>query len=121
MEERYQEMRQRDPHMAEEFKHRMTSRFQQTVQALEEEEAAEKHQLVAMHQQRINAHINQRKKDAMNCYTRALNDDSPNVSDLVRNHFYLTTHVYPVSRSSSFTRISKSQYNTSIYVLNKLV
>lgn len=80
LEERYQVMRQKDPHAAEEFKHRMTSRFQQTVQALEEEEAAEKHQLVAMHQQRINAHINQRKKDAMNCYTRALNDDSPNVS-----------------------------------------
>lgn len=78
LEERYQVMRQKDPHAAEEFKHRMTSRFQQTVQALEEEEAAEKHQLVAMHQQRINAHINQRKKDAMNCYTRALNDDSPN-------------------------------------------
>lgn len=82
LEERYQEMRQKNPHMAEEFKHRMTSRFQQTVQALEEEEAAEKHQLVAMHQQRINAHINQRKKDAMNCYTRALNDDPPNVSKL---------------------------------------
>lgn len=80
LEERYQVMRQKDPHAAEEFKHRMTSRFQQTVQALEEEEAAEKHQLVAMHQQRINAHINQRKKDAMNCYTRALNDDPPNVS-----------------------------------------
>ncbi|XKL64835.1 hypothetical protein PGB90_004921 [Kerria lacca] len=78
LEERYQEMRNKDPHQAEEFKHRMTSRFQQTVQALEEEEAAEKHQLLAMHQQRINAHINQRKKDAMNCYTRALNDDPPN-------------------------------------------
>lgn len=80
LEERYQEMRGKDPHTAEEFKLRMTSRFQQTVQALEEEEATEKHQLVAMHQQRINAHINQRKKDAMNCYTNALNQDPPNVS-----------------------------------------
>lgn len=79
LEEHYQEMRLKDPHMAEEFKQRMTLRFQQTVQALEEEEAAEKHQLVAMHQQRISAHINQRKKDAMNCYTRALNDNPPNV------------------------------------------
>lgn len=51
-------------------------RFQQTVQSLEEEGNAEKHQLVAMHQQRVMAHINQRKKEAMACYTQAL-DDSP--------------------------------------------
>lgn len=37
LEERYQDMRATDPRGAEEFKQRMTSRFQQTVQALEEE------------------------------------------------------------------------------------
>lgn len=98
LEERYQEMRNKDAHVAEEFKHRMTSRFQQTVQALEEEEAAEKHQLVAMHQQRINAHINQRKKDAMNCYTRALNDDPPNVSKVAVKEQLLLS---PLKRSHS--------------------
>ncbi|XP_075233982.1 amyloid-beta-like protein [Lycorma delicatula] len=78
LEERYQDMRNSDPRMAEEFKQRMTLRFQQTVQSLEEEGAAEKHQLVAMHQQRVMAHINQRKKEAMTCYTQSLNDSPPN-------------------------------------------
>ncbi|KAJ8949479.1 hypothetical protein NQ318_005946 [Aromia moschata] len=80
LEERYQDMRQTDPRGADEFKQRMTQRFQQTVQALEEEGDAEKHQLAAMHQQRVLAHINQRKKEAMSCYTQALNDEPPNVS-----------------------------------------
>jgi len=80
LEERYQEMRSKNPHMAEEFKQRMTLRFQQTVQSLEEEGSAEKHQLFAMHQQRVNAHINHRKKEAMNCYVFALNENPPNVS-----------------------------------------
>lgn len=81
LEERYQDMRQTDPRGADEFKQRMTQRFQQTVQALEEEGDAEKHQLAAMHQQRVLAHINQRKKEAMTCYTQALNDAPLNVSN----------------------------------------
>lgn len=80
LEERYQDMRASDPRGADAFKQRMTQRFQQTVQALEEEGDAEKHQLAAMHQQRVLAHINQRKKEAMTCYTQALNDQPPNVS-----------------------------------------
>lgn len=78
LEERYQDMRQTDPRGADDFKQRMTRRFQQTVQALEEEGDAEKHQLAAMHQQRVLAHINQRKKEAMTCYTQALNEIPPN-------------------------------------------
>jgi E2 domain of amyloid precursor protein len=50
------------------------------VQALEEEGNAEKHQLAAMHQQRVLAHINQRKREAMTCYTQALTELPPNVS-----------------------------------------
>uniref|UniRef100_A0A224XKV8 Putative conserved plasma membrane protein n=1 Tax=Panstrongylus lignarius TaxID=156445 RepID=A0A224XKV8_9HEMI len=78
LEERYQDMRSSDAKVAEEFKQKMTLRFQQTVQSLEEEGNAEKHQLVAMHQQRVMAHINQRKKEAMTCYTQALNDSPIN-------------------------------------------
>ncbi|XP_049794933.1 amyloid-beta-like protein [Schistocerca nitens] len=78
LEERYQDMRASDPRAADDFKRRMTQRFQMTVQALEEEGDAEKHQLVAMHQQRVAAHIKERKKDAMTCYTRALSDSPPN-------------------------------------------
>lgn len=50
------------------------------MQALEEEGNAEKHQLAAMHQQRVLAHINQRKREAMSCYTQALTEQPPNVS-----------------------------------------
>lgn len=53
------------------------------MQALEEEGNAEKHQLAAMHQQRVLAHINQRKKEAMNCYTQALTEQPPNVSNAI--------------------------------------
>lgn len=49
------------------------------MQALEEEGNAEKHQLAAMHQQRVLAHINQRKREAMTCYTQALTEQPPNV------------------------------------------
>lgn len=78
LEERYQDMRGADARAADDFKRRMTARFQQTVAALEAEGAAEKRQLVAMHQQRVAAHINARKKEAMGCYTAALNDNPPN-------------------------------------------
>ncbi|KAG5673791.1 hypothetical protein PVAND_003810 [Polypedilum vanderplanki] len=79
LEERYQDMRLADPKSAQSFKQKMTARFQVTsVQALEEEGNAEKHQLAAMHQQRVLAHINQRKREAMTCYTQALTELPPN-------------------------------------------
>lgn len=79
LEERYQEMRAEDPSSAETFKKQMTERFQKTVQALEEESSAEKRQLLAMHQQRVISRINQRKKEAMQCYTNSLNKSPPNI------------------------------------------
>ena len=57
--DKYQEMREKDATGAEEFKKKMTERFQRTVQALEEESQAEKRQLQAMHQQRVISRINQ--------------------------------------------------------------
>ncbi|XP_021709744.1 beta-amyloid-like protein isoform X3 [Aedes aegypti] len=74
LEEKYQDMRLADPKTAQTFKQRMTARFQ----ALEEEGNSEKHQLAAMHQQRVLAHINQRKREAMTCYTQALTEQPPN-------------------------------------------
>merc|ERR1712060_208505 len=68
LEEKYQDMREKDSASAEDFKK------QKTVQALEEESQAEKRQLQAMHQQRVISMINQKKKLAMACYTRALNE-----------------------------------------------
>ena len=73
LEEKYQAEREKDPAVAEDFKKKMTERFQKTVQALEEESQAEKRQLQAMHQQRVISQINQKKKLSMSCYTNALN------------------------------------------------
>ena len=58
LEEKYQEMREKDPAAAEDFKKKMTERFQKTVQALEEESQAEKRQIQAMHQQRVISRYN---------------------------------------------------------------
>lgn len=77
LEEHYQEMRNKDSKSADEFKKRMTNRFQKTVEALEEEGSAEKRQIFSMHQQRVMTMINIRKKTAMECYTKSLEADPP--------------------------------------------
>ncbi|KAA0191230.1 hypothetical protein HAZT_HAZT001662 [Hyalella azteca] len=85
LEVRYQELKKSDPHGADQFKERMTHRFQvslSTVDAVEAENEAEKHQLSALHQQRVVAHINEMKREAMTCYTRALRETQPNVRTL---------------------------------------
>lgn len=51
-----------------------------SVQTLEDEENAAKHQLTAMHQQRVLERINRRKKEAMKCFTQALTKTNPDVS-----------------------------------------
>ncbi|XP_066588778.1 amyloid-beta-like protein isoform X2 [Prorops nasuta] len=79
LEERYQDIRARDPVAADAFKRWMTARFQQTVAALEESGNAEKHQLSAMHQQRVQEAVKQRNEEAMACYTAALNETPPNM------------------------------------------
>ena len=61
LEEKYQGMREKDPSAAEDFKKKMTERFQKTVQALEEESQAEKRQIQAMHQQRVISRYNKDK------------------------------------------------------------
>jgi len=73
LEEKYQDMKSMDPKEAEKFKKTMTSRFQKTVAALEEEGAAEKRQLMSMHQQRVLANINEKKREGMECLTHSLN------------------------------------------------
>ncbi|XP_012135482.1 amyloid-beta-like protein isoform X3 [Megachile rotundata] len=79
LEEKYQDIRAHDPIAADAFKRWMTTRFQETVAALEESGAAEKHQLSAMHQQRVQEAVKQRNDEAMSCYTAALNETPPNM------------------------------------------
>ena len=77
LEEHYQEMRLKDAKTADDFKTKMTNRFQKTVEALEEEGSAEKRQIISMHQQRVMSIINMRKKSAMDCYTQSLENTPP--------------------------------------------
>jgi len=74
LEQKYQEMKKRSGGEieAEEFKRGVTSRFQKTIKNLEEEGLAEKRQLLAVHQNRVLSHLNERKKEAMECFTSAL-------------------------------------------------
>ncbi len=74
LEDRYQELHATDSKEAEEFKRKMTGRFQKLVKSMEDEDVAEKRQLSAVHQQRVLAAINEKKRDAMTCYTDALNE-----------------------------------------------
>lgn len=60
---------------------------------MEEEGNAEKHQLAAMHQQRVLAHINQRKREAMICYTQSLTEMPPNVMTLNLNRTIKITNL----------------------------
>ena len=54
-------------------------RFQKTYQALEQEGAAEKKQLIALHQQRVQADLNEKKRHAMEHYMSALQKGKPDV------------------------------------------
>jgi amyloid beta A4 protein len=77
LDSRYEEMKRKgDLQAAEAFKKKMTHQFQKTVEALEQESAAQRHQLATMHAERAMTIINRRKKSAMDCLAQAL-DRSP--------------------------------------------
>ncbi|XP_028034590.1 amyloid-beta-like protein isoform X2 [Bombyx mandarina] len=78
LEDRYQQMMTADPAAAQTFRQRMTAKFQANVQSLEEEGVSERRRLAALHQQRVLAHLAQRRRTALACYTRSLKDTPPN-------------------------------------------
>ncbi|XP_075976542.1 amyloid-beta-like protein isoform X3 [Anticarsia gemmatalis] len=78
LEDRYQQMMNTDPAAAQTFRQRMTAKFQANIQSLEEEGVAERRRLAALHQQRVLAHLAQRRRTALACYTRSLRDTPPN-------------------------------------------
>ncbi|XP_049875348.1 amyloid-beta-like protein isoform X3 [Pectinophora gossypiella] len=78
LEDRYQQMMSTDPAAAQTFRQRMTAKFQSNVQTLEEEGVAERRRLAALHQQRVLAHLAQRRRTALACYNRSLRDTPPN-------------------------------------------
>lgn len=84
LEQHYQAMKARDPKGAEEFRRKMSARFQKTVQALEAEGSAERHRLAAMHRQRVLTTLNRRKKAALDCYHHALQEKPPRTKRVER-------------------------------------
>ena len=57
-----------------------SQRFQKTYEALEEEGLAEKKQLQALHQQRVQSDLNDKKRHAMEHYMDALTTPDADVS-----------------------------------------
>merc|ERR1711962_6038 len=73
VEEKYESLAKTDREHADKLKQEMSDQFEKRIKNLENENEAEKDQLIAMHQQRVVSRINQRKEDAMKCYTDSLN------------------------------------------------
>ena len=61
----------------------MFQRFQRTYEALEQEGMAERKQLVSLHQQRVQADLNEKKRHALEKYMTVLQRDIPDVSTQV--------------------------------------
>lgn len=94
LEDNYEKIRGKDAVRADKYKQRMTARFQRMVNALKQEVSSEKKQLVAMHQQRITEHINERKKAGMMCLVEALNTDPPSQRSVHRCLDHLLRALY---------------------------
>uniref|UniRef100_A0AAF5PH76 A4_EXTRA domain-containing protein n=2 Tax=Wuchereria bancrofti TaxID=6293 RepID=A0AAF5PH76_WUCBA len=72
LEARYKKMKKTDEKGAEAFKKEMTSRFQKTVTSLEEENKEQKKQLEDVHEERVQAHLNEKKRQATHDYRASL-------------------------------------------------
>ncbi|XP_059172990.1 amyloid-beta precursor-like protein isoform X2 [Physella acuta] len=66
------EVRKTDPKSADVMAKEITTRFQNLYAAYEQEDDSEKQQLVALHQQHVQAALNEKKREAMDKYMSAL-------------------------------------------------
>jgi len=79
---RMEKLKESDPKAAEKWNREITVRFQKTYQALEQEGIAEKKQLVAIHQQKIQGSLNEKKRKALDEYIKSLqNPDLERMND----------------------------------------
>merc|ERR1712168_752994 len=69
---RMEKLKETDSKAADKWNREITVRFQKTYQALEQEGIAEKKQLVAIHQQKIQGSLNEKKRKAMDEYMKSL-------------------------------------------------
>ena len=65
-------MKESDPKGAEEYKREMTARFRKTVASLEEENKEQRQQIEEVHDQRVQASLNEKKRQATHEYRAAL-------------------------------------------------
>lgn len=81
------EVKKNDPKSADKLSKEITERFQRLYNAYEQEDVAEKQQIVALHQQHVQAELNARKRDTMDKYMRALEKgDMMRVSKSLRQY-----------------------------------
>lgn len=81
------EVRKNDARTAEKLSKEITERFQRLYNAYEQEDIAEKQQIVALHQQRVQSDLNQRKRVAMDKYMRSLEKgDVMRIAKNLRNY-----------------------------------
>ncbi|XP_070534916.1 amyloid beta precursor like protein 2-like [Ptychodera flava] len=83
-EDNYEKMKKSDPVAAERERKEMMERFQATVMSLEQESEAVKQQLRDTHLNRIEKQINKKKQNALDAYTKALQDVSPKPKDVLQ-------------------------------------
>jgi len=79
-----QELKATDPKKAERINKDVTERFQKTYQALEEEGAAMKKQLVDIHQNRVQSKLNTKKRETMNAFIEAMKANPIKVEAITR-------------------------------------
>ncbi|EGT30074.1 CBN-APL-1 protein [Caenorhabditis brenneri] len=72
LETRYNEQKAKDPKGAEKFKTSMNARFQKTVSSLEEEHKRMRKEIESVHEERVQAMLNEKKRDATHDYRQAL-------------------------------------------------
>ncbi|TMS36028.1 hypothetical protein L596_003295 [Steinernema carpocapsae] len=70
--ERYKKMKVDDPKGAEKFKTEMVARFRKTVASLEEENREQRKQIEDVHEERVQASLNEKKRQATHDYRSAL-------------------------------------------------
>jgi len=82
--EHVEQLRQTDPKAADKLNMEITERFQKMYQAMEQDGAARKRQLVAIHQQHVQADLNKQKRKTMDEYRRQLKMVNPQSHAITR-------------------------------------
>ncbi|VDP06350.1 unnamed protein product [Soboliphyme baturini] len=80
---RYKEVKEKDPKYAEKLNKQISKSFENTVAALEEEYRDERLQIEEVHQQRVMAEMNEKKRAALKLFRASLVSSKPNRKNLL--------------------------------------